>query len=66
MPRSPIDDSTLATLSEMVGLELSAERRTALAPALDEVLQQLDVLDTVDVGETPPAHVFDPRWKEQS
>lgn len=64
MSRSPLDDATLATLGEFAELDLSAERRSVLGPALDGLLQQLDVLHDIDVGETPPLHSFDPRWAE--
>lgn len=66
MTRSTIDDATLVTLSQWAGLELSPERRRVLAPALNGVLQQFEALDAIDVGETPPAHAFDPRWEAKS
>lgn len=66
MSRPLINEATLGTLSELAGLELSAERRQLLAPALNDVIQQLAAFDTVDIGEMPPAHSYDPRWGEKS
>jgi Asp-tRNA(Asn)/Glu-tRNA(Gln) amidotransferase C subunit len=59
-----MDDARLSTLSESVGLDLSPERRAVLAPALEGLLQQFDVLYEVDVDETAPLHSFDARWGE--
>lgn len=64
MSRPPMDDARLSTLSESVGLDLSPERRAVLAPALEGLLQQFDVLYEVDVDETAPLHSFDARWGE--
>lgn len=62
MSRPALDDARLTTLSESAGLDLSPERRAALLPALDGLLQQFDVLYDVDVDETAPLHSFDARW----
>ena len=64
MSRPPMDDARLSTLGESVGLDLSPERRAVLAPALEGLLQQFDVLYEVDVDETAPLHSFDARWGE--
>lgn len=63
MPRKPLEDAELVMLAGLVKLDISPERRAALGPALDGVLAQFDVLDEVDVGETPPTNSFDPRWR---
>ncbi|MDN5862108.1 MAG: hypothetical protein L0H19_01525 [Salinisphaera sp.] len=63
MPQLAIEDSTLVTLDEYVGLKLSAQRREALAPVLNGVLlPTLAALDVANIGETPPDHTFDARW----
>lgn len=62
MSRPPLDDARLSLLSEHAGLDLSPERRAALLPALDGLLQQFDVLYDVEVDETAPLHSFDARW----
>jgi hypothetical protein len=53
----------LAALAEAAGLVLPADRRALVAPALSGVLAQLDLLDRVDLGETPPTNAFDARWR---
>jgi hypothetical protein len=63
MARDPLDDSELVTLARFVKIDIPAERRAALGPALDGALGQFDVLDEVDLGETPPTNAFDPRWR---
>ncbi len=63
MPRNPLSEAELDTLARFVKLELTPERKAALGPALDGVLTQFDVLDEVDLGETPPTNSFDPRWR---
>ena len=63
MSRKPLAEAELSMLAAVAKLDLSDDRRTALRPALDDMLAQFDALDEVDVGETPPAHSFDPRWR---
>ena len=64
------DDSKLTlTADDVVVLEKAARltlgtgRADLVAPALDGVMQSFDLLDEVDVGETPPTNAFDPRWR---
>lgn len=66
MTRSTVDDEMLVALSQRAGLDLGPERRSAVVPALNGVLEQFEALDAIDVGETPPAHAFDPRWEDKS
>lgn len=61
---SPIDPDDLIVLSKTARLELSPGRAKAVAPAFDGILQLLDALDTVDLGETPPTNSFDARWRK--
>lgn len=63
MPKPLLDDDALDVLASTVGLELSPERREILIPILNDTLALLDMLNQVDVGETPPLHSFDPRWR---
>jgi Asp-tRNA(Asn)/Glu-tRNA(Gln) amidotransferase C subunit len=60
-----LDPADLAALSKAARLDLAPERRAAVGPALDGVLQLFDALDSVDLGETPPTNSFDPRWRER-
>lgn len=63
MPREPLGNEELATLSRFVKLDLSPERAATMRPALDGMLASFDMLDEVDFGETPPTNSFDPRWR---
>ena len=64
MERGPMDDSTLQALAGIAALDLSPDRRAVVAPALEGMLAQFDTMLALDVGETPPAHSFDARWKD--
>lgn len=58
--------TTLTGLGELLGaarLDLSPDRHEALLASLTGVHQLLDGLDTIEMGETPPATAFDARWK---
>ncbi len=44
-------------------LVLSVERRAAVGPALEGVYGLIDMLDAVQLGETPPATAFNARWE---
>ncbi len=44
-------------------LDLSVERRSVVGPALEGVYALVDMLDAVELGETPPATAFDARWE---
>ena len=61
-PRAPLGDAAFDQLLALARLDLDAERKTAAAPAVDLVMSLMDSLDEVEVGETPPATAFDPRW----
>jgi hypothetical protein len=63
MPREPLNEAALDTLLSFARLELSADRRAAAGPMMDFLIGLSDTLDDVDVGETPPASAFDPRWQ---
>lgn len=53
----------LATLAKAARLPLDPGRREAVAGAVSMVLGQLEALDAVDLGETPPTNAFDARWR---
>lgn len=42
-------------------LPLSAERRQIVGPTVEMIYMLIDTLDTVPLGEAPPATGFDPR-----
>lgn len=63
MTRKPLENSDLVTLVKFVKLDFPPERLAVLGPTLDAFMGQFDVLDEVDVGETPPTNSFDARWR---
>ena len=63
MTRKLLENGDLATLAKSVKLDLSPERLAVLGPTLDTFIGQFDVLDEVDIGETPPTNSFDARWR---
>lgn len=56
----------IATLAKAARLPLAAARRRPVADAVSMVLGQLDALDAVDLGETPPTNAFDARWRTRT
>ncbi len=44
-------------------LDLSAERRAVVGPALEGVYALIDMLDAVQLGEIAPATAFNARWE---
>jgi Asp-tRNA(Asn)/Glu-tRNA(Gln) amidotransferase C subunit len=61
--RAPLGDEALDQLLALARLDLSAERRATVSPAVDMVIGLFDSLDEVEVGETAPAPAFDARWE---
>ena len=61
--RTPTNAGTLTTLAGNARLELSPERAAALVPALNGVLELLDSLDEVKLGETAPAFAYRAKWE---
>lgn len=53
----------IVALARSARLTLGDGRADLVAPALDGVMQSFDLLDDVDLGETPPTNAFDPRWR---
>lgn len=66
MPRSPLTGAMVRQAAAMARYDLSEARAAELAPHLQGMLQALDGLDAVDLGETPPANAFDARWGEKT
>ena len=54
---------TLEHLTRVARLPLSGERQAAAGGALGVVYGLIDLLDDLELGETPPATAFDPRWE---
>lgn len=61
-----ISESDLDVLNKVARLNLAESRKPVIAPAFEGFLQLFDVLDAVDLGETPPTNSFDARWRDQS
>ncbi len=62
-PKPLTPDSAIAAAG-IARLDLVPERAAVVAPALDGMLAAFDLLDAVDIGETPPTNSFDPRWRD--
>lgn len=56
-------DEALDYACRMARLDLPPERRPTLGGAMEGIYALIDRLDGVDLGETPPATAFDPRWR---
>lgn len=61
-PRPSLQDGAITQLGEFARLPLAEGRRDLVARTLDGVLSLTDTLDSIDIGETPPATAFDARW----
>jgi len=61
--RTSLAGGAISPVSGFARLDLSEERRSAVARVLDAIMGLIDTLDSVDVGETPPATAFDARWE---
>lgn len=53
----------VAVLAKAARLPLKPGRAEAAAEPLDGIMKSFDLLDDVDVGETPPTNSFDARWR---
>lgn len=61
-----VDEKDLAVVAGMAGLSLSPERCKAVRPMFEGVRELIATIEALDVGETPPAAAFDPRWSASS
>lgn len=52
----------LEHLSAHARLELTPDRAELVAPVLDSIVELIDQLDAIEIGETPVATAFDARW----
>lgn len=64
MSRPAVDATLLHALSKLAGFDLPMERCEALAPEFSTLFQAFDAFDAVDIAEAPPAHAYDPRWRD--
>lgn len=61
-PRPPVTPELTATLAEHARLPLPEDRVADTAALFQAVQSLIDQLDSVDLGDTPPATSFDARW----
>jgi len=59
-----ISSAEIPILARAARLNLKSERSEVVAPALDGMLQLIDLLDEVDIGETPPTNSFNAQWRD--
>ncbi len=59
-----INPDDIDGLTKAARLRLGEGRAEIVAPALDGMLQLMDLLDDVDVGETPPTNSFNATWRD--
>lgn len=53
----------LELLAAHVRLAISSDRAEEIAAQVDQITALIDLLDAIDLGETPPATAFDARWE---
>ncbi|MEL7462872.1 MAG: hypothetical protein AAFN79_02325 [Pseudomonadota bacterium] len=59
----PLSPDEILVLAKAARLTLRSSRAELLTPALNDVMANFDMLDEVDLAETPPTNAFDPRWR---
>lgn len=61
--RTPTSADTVSAVAKHARLDITQERAAELAPALDGILELLDSLDAVELGETAPAFAYRAKWE---
>ena len=61
--RTPTNVGALTVVAGHARLAIPPERAALLAPALDGVLELLDSLDAIRLGETAPAFTYRAKWE---
>lgn len=61
--RTPATADTVLAVARHARLEITDQRAAELAPALDGILELLDSLDAVELGETAPAFAYKAKWE---
>lgn len=61
--RTPTDAQIVATLARHARLDLSPDRAAVVVPALEGILQLLDSLDEIELGEGAPAFAYRAKWE---
>ena len=67
MAESSVPRVTVATIEELAGvagLPLEPERRAALVPFMQTLIEGVYAMDAVDLSEVEPEIGFDARWEK--
>jgi hypothetical protein len=59
-----VTPSTIEELAGVAGLPLSPERRAALVPLMQTLIEDVRAMDALDLSEVEPEIVFDARWEK--
>ena len=59
-----VTPSTVEELAGLAGLPLSRERRDALTPVIQMLVDGVAAMDALDLSEVEPEIVFDARWEK--
>ncbi|HET6504132.1 MAG TPA: hypothetical protein VFG87_25565 [Amycolatopsis sp.] len=59
----PLSPQDLASATRFARLNLPGDRAALVRETLESVYGLLDRLDTLELGENPPATAFDARWE---
>lgn len=62
LDRPAVTPEVARTLADHARLPIAEERLGELGALLDLVQSLVDQLDSVELGDTPPATTFDARW----
>ena len=63
MKAEEVDANVVRTLAGVAGISLPEEDVEPLVGALRNHLKGMEVLDKLDLEESDPITIFDPRWK---
>ena len=58
----PFSGEAAAHVTRAARLPLAPDRLEIVGPTVEMVYALIDLMDSVPLGETPPATAFDPRW----
>jgi hypothetical protein len=60
----PITPSTIEELAGLAGLPLDAARQPMLAAVLQQLIDGVHAMETLDLEDTEPVLTFDARWED--
>jgi Asp-tRNA(Asn)/Glu-tRNA(Gln) amidotransferase C subunit len=63
MKPGEVDANTIRTLAKVAGISVPEEDVEPLVGAMRNHLKGMEQLDELDLDESDPIVVFDPRWK---